>query len=197
MQRRDADSLDCLAMLGGRVADVLLESPAGVLGGGALHVAIAGDLGDHRGGGDRGAGAIAFDHGPVRHAALAQRETIDKAGSGSIGLQTFERVGERFDVGHVQTALVDTASAAHHDTDPLGSAQHAGKELGPLLGVHLLGVVQAGEGAAVGMGKRLVVNQHRRRDQRAGEATAPGLVGAGNPAAVEAAVEGEEAPCAR
>ena len=64
-----------------------------------------------------------------------------------------------------------------------------GIELGPLLGVHLLGVVQAGEGAAVGVGERLVVDQHRRGDQRAGEAAAAGLVGAGDPAAVEAAVE--------
>ncbi len=84
------------------------------------------------------------------------------------------------------------AGAAHDDADPLGGAQHAGEELGPLLGVHLLGVVQAGEGAAIGVGERLVVDQHRGGDQRSGEATAPGLVGAGDPAAAETAVEGEE-----
>ncbi len=115
----------------------------------------------------------------------------------SSGRQPFKRVGERFDVGHVQAALVDAAGTAHHDADPLGGAQHAGEELGPLLGVHLLGVVQAGEGAAVGVGERLVVDQHRGGDQRAGEAAAAGLVGAGDPAAVEAAVEGEEPTGAR
>ena len=41
--------------------------------------------------------------------------------------------------------------------------------------------------------ERLVVDQHRGGDQRPGEAAAPGLVGAGDEAAAEAAVEGEQA----
>ena len=47
------------------------------------------------------------------------------------------------------------------------------------------------------MGERLVVDQDRGGDQRSGEATAPGLVGAGDEAALQAAVEGEQAAAAR
>jgi len=53
--------------------------------------------------------------------------------------------------------------------------------------------VQPGQGAAVGARERLVVEQDRGGDQRTGQATPPGLVGAGDLTAAEAAVEGEEA----
>ena len=48
-------------MLGRRVADVGGELPAGVQRVGAAHVAVAGDLGDDRRGGDRGRGRVALD----------------------------------------------------------------------------------------------------------------------------------------
>jgi hypothetical protein len=40
--------------------------------------------------------------------------------------------------------------------------------------------VQARERAAVGKGQGSVVEQHRGRDQRPGERSAPGLVGTGD-----------------
>ena len=46
------------------------------------------------------------------------------------------------------------------------------------------------------MRERLVVDQDRGGDQRPGQAAAPGLVGAGDVAALEAAVEGEQAAAA-
>jgi hypothetical protein len=52
--------------------------------------------------------------------------------------------------------------------------------------------VQPGERAAVGMREGLVVDQHSGRDQGAGKAAPPGLVGAGDEAAAEATIEGEE-----
>ena len=61
VQRRDAEALDRLAVLGGRVADVGVEAPARVLVVGAAHVAVARDLGDDRRRGDRGALRVAVD----------------------------------------------------------------------------------------------------------------------------------------
>ena len=107
MQRRDADATDRVAVLGRRVADVLLEAPAGMRGGRSVHVAVAGDLGDHRGGGDRGAGPIAFDDGAMRHLAVGQREAVDQAGGSLSRLQPLQRAGERLDVGDVQSPPVD------------------------------------------------------------------------------------------
>ena len=75
----------------------------------------------------------------------------------------------------------------------LGRAQHRRVELLAPLGLHLLRVVQAGERAAVRARERLVVDQDRGGDQRPGQAAPPGLVGAGDLAAAEPAVEGEEA----
>ena len=57
--RRPGD--DRRAVLGRRVADVLGEPPARVALVGAVHVAVARDLGDDRGGGDRRAGRVAVD----------------------------------------------------------------------------------------------------------------------------------------
>jgi hypothetical protein len=51
-----------------------------------------------------------------------------------------------------------------------------------VLGSHLLGVVQASEGAAVGEAEALVVDQHRGGDQRPGQGAASSLIGAGDPA---------------
>ena len=59
------------------------------------------------------------------------------------------------------------------------------------LGV-LLGVVQPRERAAVGQRQPLEVEQDGGGDERPGERAAPGLVGAGDEAAAELAVEGEE-----
>ena len=175
---------------------MLVEAPVRVLGGGAVHVAIAGDLGDDRGGGDRGAGAVALDHGPVRDSAAGQREAVGEAGRVRRRRQPFQRDRERFDVGHVQAAAVDPGGGADDDADPGRRPQHAGEHLQPPLLGHLLGVVQAGEGAAVGVREPLVVDQDRGGDQRPGQATPPGLVGAGDVATLEAAVEGEQAAAA-
>src|SRR5919201_845950 len=61
VQRRDAQTLDGVAVLGRRVADVGAELPAGVPGVGAVHEPIAADLGDDRGGGDGRARCVAVD----------------------------------------------------------------------------------------------------------------------------------------
>lgn len=193
MQGRDADALDRLAVLGGGVADVLLETPTRVPFGSSPHVAVAGDLGDHRGGGNRGAGAVALDHGAVRHGALAQRETVDQASGTVVWAQSFQGIRESFDVGHVQATGVDAAGAADDDADPRRRAQYAGKELGSLLGVHLLGVVQASERTAVAVGEGLVVDQDRGGHERPSQAAPPGLVCTGYEAGPKATIEGEEA----
>jgi len=57
----------------------------------------------------------------------------------------------------------------------------------------LLGVVERGQTPDIADAEGIDVEEHRRRDQRAGEASAPRLVGAGDPAHAQAAVELEEA----
>jgi len=197
MQGGDADPLDRGAVLGGRVTDVLVEAPAGMLLGDTVHVAIAGDLGYHRGGSDRGARAIALDHGAVRHRALTQGEAVDQAGGPLARRQSLQRTRQRFDVGHVQAARVDPAHATDDDAHPTRRPQHRRVQLLPLLRPHLLGVVQTPERPPVRAGERLVVEQHRGGNQRPGEAASASLIGTRYLATAETAVEGKEAlrPC--
>ena len=61
VQRRDAEALDRGAVLGRRVADVGRELPARIARLHAVHEAVARDLRDHGGGGDRGARRVAAD----------------------------------------------------------------------------------------------------------------------------------------
>src|ERR687896_362073 len=90
-------------------------------------------------------------------------------------------------------AIVDPADAARGDGDARGRAQHARIELLAHLGRVLLGVVERGERAQVRERQPLVVEQHGRRHERAGEAAAARLVGPGDEADAEPAVEPEEA----
>jgi len=107
VQRRDPDPLDRLAMLRGRVADVLLEAPSRMLECGAVHVAVAGHLRQDRSGGDRGAGAVAFDHRAMRHPALAQGEAVDQAVRR--GPKTLTVTMRETDDGELETAIADDA----------------------------------------------------------------------------------------
>jgi hypothetical protein len=52
--------------------------------------------------------------------------------------------------------------------------------------------MEAGEGTAVRVGERLVVDQHRGGHERAGKAAPPRLIGTGDQARAKAAVEGEQ-----
>src|SRR3954447_15454897 len=86
VERRDALPVDRGAVLGGRVADVFLEAPARMALGGLAHVAVAGDLGEDRGGGDGGACAVATDHAVMRDLAAGQAEAVDQADRLGAGL---------------------------------------------------------------------------------------------------------------
>src|ERR1700749_3042545 len=99
MERRDADLVDRRAVLGARVADVLLEAPAGVALGGLVHVAVAGHLGEDRGGGDRRAGPVAADDAAVRDLAARQAEAVDEADRLRPRLEARQGVAERPPVG--------------------------------------------------------------------------------------------------
>jgi hypothetical protein len=60
----------------------------------------------------------------------------------------------------------------------------------------LLGVIQARQGAPVCQREPLEVEQHGGRDERPCERATTGLVGAGDEAPLEGAIEGEEAAAA-
>jgi hypothetical protein len=61
----------------------------------------------------------------------------------------------------------------------------------------LLRVVEPSECAAIREGQAVEIEQDRCRHERPGQGTAPGLVGAGDEAALESAVEGEQLAAAR
>ena len=65
-------------------------------------------------------------------------------------------------------------------------------DAGPDVGAQPLGVVEVAEGAPARARQRLEVKADRRDDQGAGQAPAPGLVGAGDPARAERPVVGEQ-----
>src|SRR4051794_12010133 len=92
VERRDALLVDRGAVLGGRVADVFVEAPAGMALGGLTHVAVAGDLGEDRGGGDGGACAVPADHAAVRDLAAGQAEAVDEADRLGAGLDARQGV---------------------------------------------------------------------------------------------------------
>ena len=88
MQRRDAQALDRVAMLGRRVADVGAELPARVERVGPVHEAVAGDLGDDRGRGDGGTRRVAVDDRPLLVSELRHRKAVDEAQRfGALGIK--------------------------------------------------------------------------------------------------------------
>ena len=125
-------------------------------------------------------------------AEVGHREAVDEAqapGPRDAG----ERVAQRGEVRLVQPVAVDAAHAARDDDDLDGRAHDHRVELVARLGVVLLGVVERGERPDLADAEGLDVEEHGRGDERAGEASAPGLVGARDPAHAQAAVELEEA----
>ena len=192
------EPVDRRAVLGGRVADVLLEAPARVALGGARACSGRGSpWRSPRRRRSRRWCASPPTTAPVRRPRSgAARSRRPGRSSPRPAPSRSSASRERFDVGHVQAAAVDPGRRADHDADPRRRPQHAGEHLQPPLLGHLLGVVQAAEGAAVGVREALVVDQDRGGDQRAGQAAAPGLVGAGDEAALQPAVEGEQAAAA-
>jgi hypothetical protein len=193
VQRRDAEALDRVAVLRGRVAHVRGELPAGVHGVGAVHEPVARDLRDDRRGRDGGAGGVAVDDRALLVAEVGHREAVDQA-EGARPRDAEQRVAQRGEVGAVQAAAVDAAHAPRHRVDLDGGAQDEREQ--PLTGldVVLLGVVQRAERADVGDRERLEVEEDGRGDERTGEAAAAGLVGPGDPADAQPAVELEQAP---
>src|SRR5919198_6261191 len=94
VQRRDANALDRIAVLRGRVADVGAEVPTRMERVGAVHEPVAGDLGDDRRGGDGGARRVAINDRPLLMAEVRYRETVDQAeaaGAGDAGARIAQR----------------------------------------------------------------------------------------------------------
>jgi hypothetical protein len=96
----------------------------------------------------------------------------------------------------MQAARVDAAHAARHDHRLRGRAHDDRVELLAAGFRVLLRVVEPREGATVRQRQALQVEENGGREQRARQATAPGLVSARDEAAVELAVECEQPPTA-
>ena len=195
VQRRDAVLGDRRAMLGRGVAHVGLEVPLRVPLGDPAHVAVAADLGQHRGRGDRRAAAVAVDDRALLEAEVGHVEAVHEA-DGAVAGHAEQRACAA-PRGSCCAARGRRCPARSETRSPTGPRRAARAGRAPrALGRVLLRVVQAAQRAAVGQRQPLEVEQHRGRHERPGQRAAAGLVGAGHVAAAELAVEGEQAAAA-
>jgi hypothetical protein len=125
-------------------------------------------------------------------AEVAHAEPVHETDAAGHGYAA-QHVAQRGEVGHVQTALVDPPDATRRDGDSRRGPDHEGVEGLALLHVVHFRVVETRQGPHLPRRQALVVEEHRRRDQRTGEAAPPRLVGSGHEAVAELAVELEEA----
>ena len=148
MKRRRPVRAHRPGVLGGDVADVLLEPELRVVRGDALHEPVTRDLGDDRGGRDRGAAPVAADHGAMRACAARDAEAVGHAHV-RLGVERAESPTERVQVRPVQAAAVDLGRRHDEDRDLCGPRDHRLEQLlAAGLGMALGVVEQAERGAA-------------------------------------------------
>ena len=168
MQRRHAEPLDRLAVLRGRVADVLGELPA--RDGWRRRGACSGRASPWRSPRRR----RSRRSWRRRRSPRADRGRVAPTGKPSlrqmqpVAARPSKRVAERGEVRHVQAAGVDPGRAARHDRDLRGDAQDHREQLGARLGRLLLGVVERAERTDLGRAR-----SRRGRTARAAATSGP------------------------
>jgi hypothetical protein len=161
--------------------------------GGAVHVTVARHLREDGRARDCGASRVAAHDGALFVADVANAKAVDEA-KRVLARDALERCPQRFEVGSVQPARVDTAHAPDYDRRLGGGAQDERVELlAPLLGV-LLRVVETRERTPLRQRQLLDVEQNRRCDKWPSERPAAGLVRSGYEAPAERPVERKQAP---
>ncbi len=105
---------------------MLGELPAGMHGVGVVHEAVARDLRDDRGGGDRGTRRVAVDDRALRPAEVGHGEAVEQADHLALDAlgDAARGVTQRGEIRLVQPARVDPPHAAGDDDDPGGGAEH-------------------------------------------------------------------------
>ena len=154
--------------------------------------AVPGHLGDHRGGRDRGAGAVSLDQPAMRHVATLERETVHKGDRLRSRAKSPDRLGQTFDVAHVEAVGVDVAGRSHHDHNPDRAGKHLRIEPLPGFRGQLLGVADSRKPAPTLTFKAVPVQQHGRGNDRSGETAATRLVSARDHPRIETEVMPEE-----
>jgi len=195
VERRDPVRRDRRAVLGCGIADIGLELPRGVARRRAAHVAVARHLGEDRRSGDGRTPRVAADDSPLLDLEVGDAEAVDQA-QRVLAPQAAESGSQRLEIRHVEAAGVDPTRATDDDRCSGRGAHHERIQLlAAGFGV-LLRVVQVRQRPARGEGEAVEVEQDRRRDERARERAPPGLVGTGDEAPLERAIEGEQLPAA-
>jgi hypothetical protein len=156
-----------------------------------VHEAVARHLRDHRSGRDCGAARIAVDHRTMLDRAFGHAKAVGEA-DGSRDRDALQASRQGREVGDVQAAGVDPAHATHRHRHARGRPDHDRVHRLALLGCSLLGIVEVAERAAVAHRQALVVDQHPGGDERPRERATTGLVGTGDEANSELAVELEQ-----
>ena len=154
-----------------RCSPLALEAVAGVRQAEPRHQPVARDLGDDRGGGDRGDQRIAGHHRLAVAAAVDLLVAVDEHQLRP-ARQRLDRARQRPQRGAQDVVAVDARDRAEGDRDLRRGADFL-VQLFALFGVELLGVVQAARDA-------LGIEHHRRRHHRTGERPPARLVAAGD-----------------
>ncbi len=155
------------------------------------HEAVAGDLGDDRGGRDRGALLVSVDDCRVVGRGRPEPEAVDETRLGR-RRQLPEHGAEPGQVAAMQAGAVDLAVRDHTDGYYLRAGDHRPEELLAPLGCELLRVVQECERTDSMVAQLRVVEQDARDDERAGERAPAGLVSAGDETSAEPPVEAQQ-----
>jgi hypothetical protein len=163
-------------VLGGRVPHMIGESVAGVPWIELGHESVTRDLGDDRGRGYRRTPPVASDQRSSLERRVSQSETVDERDVVA-STQTSNGLGESAEVAAMQTHPIDGVGRHRHDRDCRGDGQDPRIEGLPEFRTQRFGIGEAGQLASE---RAAVVKGHRGRHERAGQATATGLVGAGD-----------------
>ena len=121
----------------------------------------------------------------------AEPKAVNEAGFGGRA-ERGERFAQAAEIRAVQAVAVDDCRRNHPHRDAGRARGDGPEELLPPRRIDLLRVIEETERANAVVAQALVVEQHAGRDERPGEAAAPGLVRARHEADAESAVEGEE-----
>jgi len=156
----------------GRVSPIVSKIVDGVEVMIRLHQQIAIDLRHDGSCCDGNASTISFDERNLRHLQVFKQHGVEEEDIGADG-KIFDRVGHRRFAGAEDVDAVDRLRLHDADGNGAGAAQDHAADVEPLIAIELLGVVDAEEG-------RVGVEDDAGGDDRAGQAAAADLVGAGD-----------------
>jgi hypothetical protein len=188
---RGSECSNGLVVSRGDVADVRDEAVARIQGVEAAHDAVADDLRDDRRGSDGCTPRVAVHDRAVRRSGRSETEAVHETCLGRRMKVGQNRTHAR-EIRAVESLSIDCTYGNDPDADRRRARADGLEEDLPLLDRDLLRVIQRGERPYPRPPQELIVEKDARDHERPGEGAAPGLVGAGDEAHAEPAIESEK-----